>query len=73
MTTYVYETIPQSPGAPVQRFEVQQSMHDAPLVRHPETGEAIRRVISGGYGIIAQRAAPPPAPCGGNCACHARN
>ena len=39
MTTYVYETIPDQPGQAPRQFEVRQSMHDAPLKRHPETGE----------------------------------
>jgi len=73
MTTYVYETIPQKPGAKPRRFELQQSMHEAPLVTDPTTGEPVRRVIAGGYGFIAQKAAPPAAPCGAGCACHARN
>lgn len=73
MTTYVYETIPQKPGAKPRRFEIQQTMTEAPLTRHPETGEPVRRVIAGGFGIIAQKAAPPPAPCGSQCACHGRN
>ncbi len=64
MTTYVYETIPKKSGAAAKRFEVQQSMQDAPLTQHPKTGEPVRRVIAGGYGFIAQKAAPPPAPCG---------
>jgi predicted nucleic acid-binding Zn ribbon protein len=73
MTTYVYETIPHQPGAKPQRFEVRQSMHDAPLTKHPETGEPVRRVIAGGFGFIAQKAAPPPQPCGAQCACHGAN
>ncbi len=73
MTTYVYETIPQKPGAKPQRFEVSQSMKDAPLTRHPESGEPVRRVIAGGYGIMTQKAAPPPQPCGGQCACYSNN
>ena len=73
MTTYVYETVPQEPGEQPRRFEVRQSMHDAPLQRHPETGEPVRRVIAGGYGFIAQKAAPPPGPCGGQCACFGQN
>lgn len=73
MTTYVYETIPQKSGVPPRRFEIQQAMKDAPLTRHPETGEPVRRVIAGGYGIIAQKAAPPSAPCGAQCACHGQN
>jgi predicted nucleic acid-binding Zn ribbon protein len=73
MTTYVYETIPQKPDAKPKRFEVQQSMSDAPLTKHPETGEPVRRVIAGGYGFIATKAAPPPQPCGLQCACHGMN
>ncbi len=73
MTTYVYETIPSRPGAPVQRFEVRQSMQDQPLTKHPETGEPVRRVIAGGYGFIAQKAEPPARPCGSQCGCFGNN
>lgn len=73
MTTYVYETIPQRPGDAPRRFEVRQSMHDAALTRDPATGEPVKRVIAGGYGVIAQRATPPPQPCGGSCACYGNN
>ena len=48
MATYVYETIPRRPNELPMRFEVTQSMKDAPLTRHPDTGEPVRRVISGG-------------------------
>lgn len=44
MLTYVYETLPR-PGKPVRRYEILQSIKDAPLKKHPETGEAIRRCI----------------------------
>ena len=27
-------------------------MNDAPLTHHPETGEPIKRIILGGYGVI---------------------
>lgn len=74
MTTYVYETIPQIPGVEPRRFEVRQSMSDAPLKTDPATGEPVRRVISGGYGFVAQRASSAPAPASGGCcpgcACH---
>jgi predicted nucleic acid-binding Zn ribbon protein len=73
MTTYVYETVPQKPGEKPRRFEVRQSMNDAPLKKDPATGEPVRRVIAGGYGIIAQKAAPPPTPCGGQCECPCNN
>jgi hypothetical protein len=40
MPIYVYETL-----ATGEIFELHQSMRDAPLSAHPETGEAVRRVI----------------------------
>ncbi len=52
MPTYVYETIPQQPGDAVTQFEIKQSMRDEPLTKHPETGAPVRRLISGGYGLI---------------------
>lgn len=51
MLTYVYETIPDSPGEPVRRYEIWQRMKDDPLDRHPETGERIRRRMIGGVGM----------------------
>ena len=73
MPTYIYETVEE----PNTQFEVRQSMKDEPLTRHPETGVPVRRVISGGYGIL-QKAGRPAAPskpkghgcCGGSCGCH---
>ncbi len=44
MLTYVYETVPRA-GKKVRRYEIQQSIKDAPLTKHPTTGEAIRRCI----------------------------
>ncbi|HEY8993391.1 MAG TPA: zinc ribbon domain-containing protein [Lacunisphaera sp.] len=76
MATYVYETIPRQDGVPARRFEVVQSMKDSPLTRHPDTGEPIRRVISGGYGIMSKPQASSftgsaaAASCAPGCACH---
>jgi predicted nucleic acid-binding Zn ribbon protein len=75
MATYVYETIPRQAGEVPRRFEVVQGMNDAPLRRPPDTGEPVRRVISGGYGIMAKASASPgpattSAPCAPGCACH---
>lgn len=69
MPTYIYETIPKKASGRTKRFELRQSMKDSPLTKHPETGEPVRRVISGGYGFIAEKSAPPPPPscCGGPC------
>ena len=72
MTTYVYETIPRIPGIAPRRFEVRQSMKDPPLARDPQTGEPVRRVISGGFGFVAQKsssASPAKAACSPGCAC----
>jgi hypothetical protein len=75
LATYVYETIPEQPGEPPRRFEVVQSMKDAPLTRDPDSGQRVRRVISGGYGLmgVAEKNSPPSAsaPCAPGCACHA--
>lgn len=75
MATYVYETIPAKPGDEVRRYEIRQSMKDAALTKHPETGEPIRRVITGGLGLIGvgSHGSPSPAPRrpkhGGGCSC----
>jgi len=73
MPTYVYETIPQKPRQKPRRFEIKQSMMDATLTRHPDTGAPVRRVIAGGIGVITQRTAPRRSAggcCGGGgCAC----
>jgi predicted nucleic acid-binding Zn ribbon protein len=70
MPTYVYETT----GARTRRFEVRQSMNDPALTHDPETGEPVRRVISGGYGIMQKGSASAPAStggsCGPGCGCH---
>jgi predicted nucleic acid-binding Zn ribbon protein len=44
MPIYVYEVI-QADGRPGPRFEIQQSMSEPALQTHPESGEAVRRVI----------------------------
>lgn len=75
MPTYLYQTIPGSAGEPVEQFELKQSFHDAPLTAHPATGAPVRRVISGGMGLVTKGAAgadlPDPGPgCGpGSCGC----
>ena len=76
MATYIYETT--DPSKPVRRFEIQQSMKDEALRIHPETGEPIQRVITGGYGYAAKgtgvgESAPPMSgggSCGVGCGCH---
>jgi predicted nucleic acid-binding Zn ribbon protein len=64
MPIYVYETT----GKAKRRFEVKQSMKDAPLTHDPESGEPVQRVITGGYGFIEKgKSGPAPAPSGGHC------
>ena len=78
MPTYVYETIPKKTQSKPKRFEIQQSMKDDALKAHPETGEPVRRVISGGLEIPRGTSkALPRVPvstgggcCGGGCGCH---
>lgn len=69
--TYVYETT--DPAKPIRRFEVNQSIKDEPLRVHPETGEPVRRVITGGSGVMVPGSASAPKPrggCGASCGCH---
>ena len=54
MATYIYETVPSEADEKPKRYEIKQSMNDAPLAKHPETGEKIRRVVSGGFGLMAK-------------------
>lgn len=77
MATYLYETTDKKP--PLQ-FEVRQSMSEPALTRDPATGRPVRRVISGGFGIMSsggsqgsrESTAPPSSSCcgGGGCGCH---
>ena len=69
MTTYVYETILSKPGQKPRFLEIKQSMKDAPLTQHPETGDPIRRVILGGFGVLhSGEKTKSTAPAGG-CGC----
>jgi predicted nucleic acid-binding Zn ribbon protein len=76
MAIYIYQTVPAKEGGLVRTYEIRQSMKDAALTEHPETKEPIRRVITGGLGIMTSSkggGAPPPqggGGCGGGCACH---
>jgi len=53
MPTYTYQVISSDNGAG-ERFEVVQPMRDEPLAVHPQTGEPVRRVITGGSGVLGQ-------------------
>jgi predicted nucleic acid-binding Zn ribbon protein len=51
MPTYIYETVPRDPSEKPRRFEVTQRMSDQTLTEDPETGQAVRKIITGGIGI----------------------
>ena len=51
MPTYVYETIPESKDEEPTQFEIVQRMADDALTHHPETGQPVRRLISGGLSL----------------------
>ena len=67
MTTYVYETIPMNTDEKPRYFEIKQTMNDAPLTKHPETGESIRRVVLGGFGTLSSRSSVDSKSGGGCC------
>jgi predicted nucleic acid-binding Zn ribbon protein len=56
MATYVYETIPANPEEQPRRFEMQQKMSDPALKTDPQTGEPVRRIITGGSGLVTHGA-----------------
>ena len=66
MTTYVYEPIHQKTGEKPRYFEIKQSMNDAPLTKHPESGEPIRRLVLGGFGTLNSRGSTDS---GSSCGC----
>jgi len=66
MPTYIYETTDEA--KPLRRFEIKQGFDDAPLQLDPETGEALRRVISGGYGVVVRGGSIGPSV--GSCGSH---
>ena len=53
MPTYLYETVREDGAGEVERFEIKQSFDDPPLRVHPKSGRAVRRVISGGMGLLS--------------------
>lgn len=53
MPIYVYETIPRNPGEKPLFFEALQNFTDEPLTTHPDTGEPIRRVLLGSFGVLS--------------------
>lgn len=75
MTTYVYETIPSKAGEKPRHFEFKQRMNAEPLTHHPQTGEPIRRVVLGGFGMLSsgksgKESSSGGSCCGPKCGCH---
>ncbi|MCE9517967.1 MAG: zinc ribbon domain-containing protein [Verrucomicrobia bacterium] len=66
--TYLYETIPAQEGDETNRYEIKQSINDVALTEHPETGEPIRRVILGGWGVMTSKSSDDRSSQGG-CGC----
>lgn len=56
MPVYEYEILTVD-GAVRGVLEVEQKMADPPLARHPETGEALRRVLSATFARTAESSA----------------
>jgi len=65
--TYLYETIPAREGDPVKHYEIKQAASEAPLSKHPENGEPIRRVILGGWGVFTGKSTSGAS--SGGCGC----
>ena len=63
MPTYVYETISTTP----ERFEIRQRFDEPALTTHPETGEPVRRVMSGGLAVLPHGLKSDNAPEAGGC------
>jgi len=58
MPTYIYETT--DLAKPIRQLEIKQNIHDDPLVVDPKTGDAIRRIISAGYGVLIRGGSAGP-------------
>ena len=73
MPTYLYETIPADHRTSPKRFELRQGFADPALTVDPDTGTPVRRVISGGIGVMTktEQSVPDAGPgCGpGSCGC----
>lgn len=56
MATYIYETIPKNPKDKPRRFEIEQKMSEPALTKDPKSGLPVRRVITGGSGVVTHGA-----------------
>jgi predicted nucleic acid-binding Zn ribbon protein len=74
MPTYVYRVIKKD-GSLGDTFEVQQRMADAPLAKHPQTGEEVVRVVQAPMVCGSARDGTPKQSggghsCGSGCCCN---
>lgn len=65
MPTYLYETVPSIDGEAAEQFEVRQRFNEPPLEAHPQSGRPVRRVISGGFGLMSKGGGGTPLPAAG--------
>ncbi|MCB9496110.1 MAG: zinc ribbon domain-containing protein [Fibrobacteria bacterium] len=66
MPTYVYRLTDLPEEDPNGMFEVRQSIHDAPLTHHPETGAPVERVLCAPALLGGASAPVAPASSGGH-------
>ena len=69
MPTYVYETIPESDNEKPVQFEVEQRITEKPLTHHPDTGQPVQRLISGGITLPIASSGQGDDCCGSSCGC----
>jgi len=67
MPIYVYETVPEKADQKATQFEVVQRMTDEALTNHPDTGEPVHRIISGGISLPVSSKGGDC--CDGGCSC----
>ena len=74
MPTYTYRIVDPAPRAGERTFELRQSINDPPLTAHPDTGEPVERVITGGLPpLTTPTGGVEPTisgGCGPTCGCH---
>jgi len=69
MKTYIYETTGSADD--LKYYEIAQCSEDAPLTQHPESGEAIKRVILNGRELTKESHSHggDSCGCGSSCGC----
>lgn len=62
INTYIYETTGCCDD--LKYYEIEQNADEAPLTTHPETGEAIKRVVLGGRELVKESHSHGEGSCG---------